>query len=75
MPPTDGRPADWPASWHPVTAREIAEALIAEIRNALIPARYECRQQTVPPNVQRVLAAIERALEMVTTCEERLPGC
>jgi hypothetical protein len=28
----------------------------------------------MPPNVQTVLTAIERALEMVTTCAERLHG-
>jgi hypothetical protein len=68
----DGRPADWPASWHPVTAREIAEALIAEIRNALIPARHACRKRSSQIDVPTILTAIDRVLEMATVCEERL---
>jgi hypothetical protein len=68
----DGRPADWPASWHPVTAEEIAAALIAEIRNALIPARHACQKQSLQIDVPTVLTAIERALEMTTVCAERL---
>ena len=65
----DGRGQNWPENWRPNTAREIAEALIAELRNALIPTRY---QMTRDPRSTEHLKTVDRLLKMAEVCADRL---
>lgn len=65
--PIDGRSPSWPADWHPTSAADVAEALIAELRNALVPVRYRMRRDG-----SEELKQVERVLEMADVCAERL---
>lgn len=50
---------------------EILIAMISEVRNALVPARFHLRREQGAP-ARTALAAIQRALDFTTSCAERL---
>ncbi|HKP08493.1 MAG TPA: hypothetical protein VJU58_14665 [Microbacterium sp.] len=55
-----------------MTDREIAIALISEVRNALVPARFHLNKVATSPEATDALTAIQRVLDYATECAERL---
>jgi len=65
---------DAPENGSPPTPEEILVALVSEVRNALVPARYFL--QHAPPDehtahTQKAILAIQRVLEFTTTCVDK----
>lgn len=71
----DGRNSNFPADWHPVDDREILAAMIAEVRNALIPAMYHIGR-IVPDNcvdrMEIVRVQVQRVLDFTDICRNKM---
>lgn len=64
----DGRSPDFPNDWHPADDREILIALISEIRNALVPARYNLsKSYMVGP-----MESVQRVLDFADVCSDKI---
>ncbi len=64
----DGRSPGFPADWNPVDNDEILVALISEIRNALIPARYHLNKGDTAGSLQQ----IQRVLDFTGVCSNKI---
>ncbi len=50
---------------------EILVALISEVRNALVPARFHLQREQ-GAHAQRALAAVQRTLDFTAACADKL---